>query len=331
MEETKDTTDITESTQADGGQEISGYTLEEGKRKPCKYCRVMVPKKAKICPNCKKRIKSHWLRNLLLILLVIAVCAGGVYCYFYGFPGAYQVMNMFRSGSTDIVEETKPVEVVYVPTESQVSAEEFAGVEERLASIEKSVSEIQDAQAELSLLAENTEADEEETEVEGFLQAAAGQDDTEGAAEDGREQENAVNDRNGQDGAKEQEAVDIGKYSEEEFRKMCRQVDYRKLMRTPEDYVNQCLALEAVIQNQVDGGLFDDNIYYLVSAEDAKGVERYYILRDDRGEDAAPLFEGDMITIYGQMFDTCKVPVEYVARDMSVPAVTVVYLDLKEE
>lgn len=309
MEETKDTTDTTESTQADGGKEISGYTLEEGKRKPCKYCRVMVPKKAKICPNCKKKIRSHWFRNLLLVLLVIAVCAGGVYCYFYGFPGAYQVMNMFHVERADAVEETKPVEVVYVPTESQVSAEEFAEIEERLVSIEESVSEIQDAQAELSLTAENTEADEEETEVEGFLQEAAGQDDD----------------------AKEQEAVDIGKYSEEKFRKMCQQVDYRKLMRMPEDYVNQCLVLEAVIQNQVDGGLFDDNIYYLVSAEDAKGVERYYILRDDRGEDAAPLFEGDVITVYGQMFDTCKVPVEYVARDMSVPAVTVVYLDLKEE
>ena len=95
--------------------------------------------------------------------------------------------------------------------------------------------------------------------------------------------------------------------------------------------MNKCLTLEVTIVAQVDGGLFDENTYYLVSAEDKNGVERYYILRDDRGEEAVLLFEGDVITVYGQMFATCKVPVEYGIRNNKVPAISIVYCDLEEE
>lgn len=56
------------------------------KLKECKYCRVLIPKKAKICPNCKMRLKKRWHRNfflLLLLLAVIALGAAGGYYYFY--------------------------------------------------------------------------------------------------------------------------------------------------------------------------------------------------------------------------------------------------------
>ena len=48
--------------------------------KECKYCRVMIPKKAKICPNCKMSLKSHWfLKTVTAILAVVAIGLGS-YC-----------------------------------------------------------------------------------------------------------------------------------------------------------------------------------------------------------------------------------------------------------
>ena len=35
----------------------------DAKLKECKHCRVMIPKKAKICPNCKMRVKMGWLKK----------------------------------------------------------------------------------------------------------------------------------------------------------------------------------------------------------------------------------------------------------------------------
>ncbi len=61
------------------------YNAEE-KMKECKYCRVMIPKKAKICPNCKSELKRHWFWNLLIVLLVLALfgaAAAGGYHFFY--------------------------------------------------------------------------------------------------------------------------------------------------------------------------------------------------------------------------------------------------------
>ena len=58
----------------------------DAKLKECKHCRVMIPKKAKICPNCKMRVKMGWLKKLLLILFLLviigaAVCGAGYYLY----------------------------------------------------------------------------------------------------------------------------------------------------------------------------------------------------------------------------------------------------------
>ena len=126
------------------------------------------------------------------------------------------------------------------------------------------------------------------------------------------------------------QAVDPAAYSEADFKALCEMIDYRSLMRGAQEYAGQCLKVEAEIREQIDGGLFDDNSYYLAAAKDAKGITRYYILRDDRGEDALPLFEGDTVLVYGQMFATCVPKNSELAADRDVPAVTMVYLDLLE-
>lgn len=45
------------------------------KTKMCKYCRAEIPKKAKVCPNCKRTLKSHGCLMSILIFIII-VCGG---------------------------------------------------------------------------------------------------------------------------------------------------------------------------------------------------------------------------------------------------------------
>lgn len=50
------------------------------KLKECRYCRVMIPKKAKVCPNCRMSLKRYWFRNLVAaVVVVIVIGVGGYY------------------------------------------------------------------------------------------------------------------------------------------------------------------------------------------------------------------------------------------------------------
>ena len=49
------------------------------KLKECRFCRVMIPKKAKICPNCRMSLKRHWFRNLAAVVFAVAVIGAGGY------------------------------------------------------------------------------------------------------------------------------------------------------------------------------------------------------------------------------------------------------------
>ena len=53
---------------------------EEAALQECRHCRMMIPKTAKICPNCKKRLKRNT-AVLGLLICLIAVCGAGVYYY----------------------------------------------------------------------------------------------------------------------------------------------------------------------------------------------------------------------------------------------------------
>ena len=170
-----------------------------------------------------------------------------------------------------------------------------------------------------------TPADGEETGASD--QSDKAETETQKSAETNAEGETAESDGESADAVQD---VDPETYSEADFKALCETIDYRSLMRGAQEYDGQCLKVEAEILEQIDGGLFDENCYYLAAAKDAKGITRYYILRDDRGEDALPLFEGDTVLVYGQMFATCVPKSSELAADREVPAVTMVYLDLLE-
>lgn len=473
MEETKETTentpalaaakgggtsDAASAGEAAGGTEakrsadfcempvIPGYALEQGvEMKPCKYCRIMVPKKARICPNCKKKLKRHWIRNLIIFLVIIALCGLGVYYYLYEYHGEYRAAFIFGPRETVVVQETvADLESGEMAGQTgTLEAQTAAGSKAQDADVQSAESKAQDATGRTAAESEAQNADAQSAEskaqdtagqmtagdeaqgtalltaAEGDSKAAGTQtaadadldrteqpggeaaqqaggqpkvsgttledvakdgldleaeDDTDVSEaeeesqnqeeknnqtakgqdlsdEDGtgkEEQDNRKEDREAEDEkaedkedeaeeAEEAEEADVSEqiavseYSEEDFRDLCELFDYRKVMRTPEHYIGSCFMIQAAILEQIDGGLFDDNIYYLAVTEDEDGVERYYILRDDRGDDAMPLFEGDAVVIYGQMFDTCSLSVDYIPKNRKVPAVTIAYLDLEEE
>lgn len=368
MEETKETantqekgtTDTTGSSNPQTNQ-VPGYTLESGvKMKPCKYCRVMVPKKAKICPNCKKKIKKNWLGLLVFLLIIALLAGGGAYYYLYLYQPAPAMSPAATTGTetattdaatketvADTATEDTTADMGTADTTADAAAEETkADVTE--ANTDTGVESTEGKDASKDMATDTSDATEENAEVNLLNQPLTeetatenGTDTNQSTAKDKDKEDSTdtkadalespltVGDEEAEEAAPE--VIDPATYSEEEFLAMCTNVDFKKLMRTPDTYLNQCLTLEVTIVAQVDGGLFDENTYYLVSAEDKNGVERYYILRDDRGEDAMLLFEGDVITVYGQMFATCKVPVEYGIRNNKVPAISIVYCDLEEE
>ena len=125
--------------------------------------------------------------------------------------------------------------------------------------------------------------------------------------------------------------TDISMYTEEEFRDICERVDYKKLLRRQELYLDAAVTEEMTVMEQVDGGLFDENIYYLCKREDEQGITRYYIIRDDRDESAAPILEGDVLRVYGQLFGSCKLPGYLLRTQPVVPALTMVYYDILAE
>ncbi len=496
--------------------DVGGYQFApDVKLKECKYCRVMIPRSAKICPNCKMHLKKRWLRNLLILLALAALIAGGVYWYVYEYQGqmisvmmtnpadastanpadtstanpadtsttepadastaepvdtsttepeqtAGQTEPAEMTGKQDDEKAAEILEVTEQTTESERQSEgtfaESLGVfdnntgssekEEELEIIQPEVTEedicgadgpildyadqqivifhdyygmfIYDREAEEISLAVDLEeigcqytqgdaacevfidadgsnaylhpmnADEmyviavegqtltrrpyteDESEKEDLFAPEETKDCVEVDStvfrsavcaelakgtylylESGSgmafdlcyvvEQNDKVKERvylfkeyTGQTNEEtaadtgESEPIDVSAYTEPAFRNLCQKVSYKALLRLQDIYLNTGVTVELTVLQQIDGGLFDDNIYYLCTAQE-DGIQRYYIVRDDRAEDDWLILEGDVLRIYGQLFGSCKVPAELVASQPTVPALTMSYYELLEE
>lgn len=131
----------------------------------------------------------------------------------------------------------------------------------------------------------------------------------------------------------EETYVDSGAMGSQEidFREDCIEVSYKSLLRDPETYLDEALMVEVQVVCQVNGGLFDDNTYYLCKTDDANNITRYYIVRDDRETDDTLILEGDLLTVFGKMFGTCRIPADLIGTRPTVPAVSMLYYDLTGE
>ena len=380
---------------------------EDAELKACRYCQTMIPKTARICPNCRKRLKKNWL-GIFLCICLLAACAAGA-CYYITVysvtrpvSGSVEVVQS-EEAVQDVAEERKPEEGIAEGNEqtagSETVEENAAGTDgtgtdaavqiENLPEIPAALGGPADSETEKNdgLMADiETEEEAEkkaesgkdgelekdsepekdgeaengsEPEKDGGAESGSGLEkgnesgkDDKTMTERGAESEDAAEekDRAGMmaDGGVDDEAdtesesgdnladgtvkiTDMSEYTEEEFRDICKRVDYKKLLRRQELYLDTAVTEELTVMEQVDGGLFDENLYYLCKKEDEQGITRYYIIRDDRGEDAEPILEGDVLRVYGQLFGSCKLPGYLNRTQPVVPALTMAYYDLLEE
>ncbi len=369
------------------------------KLKECRFCRVMIPKKAKICPNCRMSLKRHWFRNVAAVVFAVAVIGAGGY-YLSAHWGimkdavasvwmaqdrsALPVMSMTTDHTEmDKLAASETTEAANMPetaerTAQQTESKAGAGVETAEAAVKDGSGE--NKSNTLSAVEKETEdrndiveADAQDTESRNdtasaetgeaedkAVTVAAGEEEIENGneaapaeakvteneteiAEDG-ERENksstaavkaqgVTENQTSTERGTEETHVDSGAMGSQEidFREDCIEVSYKSLLRDPETYLDEALMMEVQVVCQVNGGLFDDNTYYLCKTDDANNITRYYIVRDDRETDDTLILEGDILTVFGKMFGTCRIPADLIGTRPTVPAVSMLYYDLTGE
>lgn len=367
------------------------------KLKECKYCRVMIPEKAKICPNCKTALKNRMFLKTVAAVLILAVVVAGGYClltYRGSLPDfAPMAWNGQDSAAAPVVsvntvepaeaaagaQTVEPTEVATTarnaepgqsPEAEAAGTERFAGIgemqnEETKSAVDSASIKDEDATVERAVVEdksieddgnnieskdrvtdksdteesddaeakEDAEEDEDEEVKDDTKDDTKKDEDTE--AKDDTEDKSAVEDK---DTTKDEEAGDdnpaiaLKDIDEDEaaFRAECEQRKYKSLLRDQEYLETAVLVTEVEVVCQVDGGLFDDNIYYLCRGNENSNA-CYYIFRDDREEDETLILDGDVITVYGRLFGTCKIPANLLETRPSVPAISMLAFDLLDE
>lgn len=384
------------------------------KLKECRYCCVMIPKKARICPNCKSKLRKHILGKTVAAVLVIAVIGAGGYglsAYLGWLPDSVVPVWLAQQKNLEAVEATTAVEAAETaagaktvepvdllqpettdpaakPKTSEASQEttdesvqtktaEQPGNGDSLTTTEGSAAEelakaVKDTENTMAKAGESAgsgtaaqdgndktaaenvtlrddgtvPADKAKTDVEEGQddQASIANEDGDKAA-DGETLEKpseAAEDAAADDAAERSQDKTAGKTgkvarndeamdeNEAAFRADCVRRGYKELLRN-EDYLGTAVWLEAEVICQVDGGLFDENIYYLCVENENNDIRRYYIIRDDRAADETLILEGDMLTVYGRLFGNCKLPASLVETRPTVPAISMLCCDLAEE
>ena len=379
------------------------------KLKECRFCCVMIPKKAKVCPNCRMSLKRHWFRNLVAAVFAVAVIGGGGY-YLSEHWGimkdavasvwraqngsAVPVMSVTTVDTAEMAAGAAVVEPAEVTSLSEaesgqtadsVQAAESTGnqtdhesktanavntantgnqTEALAGKAEQTAGSEGKEESETGKDTENAGRSEEQKDVEDktdhsveeetaaeneAVSSAAQKAEKKGAEADDEADRNGTADSRSKEntakkdgGLTEEEAADTEKQEtavsakdmdrqEQEYREECTTVSYKAMLRDTESCLDTALTMEVQVVCQVNGGLFDDNIYYLCKAEDGNNITRYYIVRDDREADDTLILEGDMLTVFGQLFGTCRMPADLIETRPVVPAVSMLYYDLTGE
>lgn len=322
------------------------------KLKECKYCRVMIPKQAKVCPNCKMILKNYTFLKVVVAVLVFGVIVVGVA---FGLKPvkpaeavavtetvAQEEVKVSASNKEEQVEE--PKSVVRNDSVKENAASDKDDVESKSLVEDKSFSGEKDATEDKSGIEEkddiedqsNTEEKEnkeDQTEDEKKDGKEEKYDTKDGDATDSEDKNEVKEENTTEDPEQEDMPVMVSREIDEKeaaFRADCVQRKYKGLLRDEAYLETAVLVMEAKVVCQVDGGLFDENIYYLCMEEE-NGNECYYIVRDDRETDETLILEGDIITVYGRLFGTCKLPVYLVETRPTVPAISMLSFDLLEE
>lgn len=122
--------------------------------------------------------------------------------------------------------------------------------------------------------------------------------------------------------------------SEEEFKSSCQAIGYKKLLRTPDDYVGQRIVITAEVQQVIDGGLFDDSKYYRVQTDNNDSgyyFDDEYFMYDNRVDDDMKILDGDVLKIYGEFTGLETMKRVITGSKDEVPAIKAYYIELISE
>lgn len=110
--------------------------METKEMKLCKHCQTEIPKKAKVCPNCRKKQGGigKWIAIVIVALLVIGVAAGGS-----GDDEPKKVENSKNEANANVSETNKEDEIKEGKTTFYVGeTAELKGVQVTMTNFEES-------------------------------------------------------------------------------------------------------------------------------------------------------------------------------------------------
>lgn len=132
--------------------------------------------------------------------------------------------------------------------------------------------------------------------------------------------------------AETSEANDV--LAKEEFIASCEEVPYKTLARYPEENKGKHIVLTVSITQIVQGGLFDNSVYYRVYT-DNDGYGLYlsdeYLMYDSRIDDSTKLLESDIIKVYGEFIGTESIMRALTGTTEEVPAFKAYYIEILDE
>lgn len=122
------------------------------------------------------------------------------------------------------------------------------------------------------------------------------------------------------------------KKEKSKFISSCKSYEYKKLARYPEKYKDKHITVKVKVAQIVNGGLFDDSVYYRCYTKGAYDTwfENEFFIIDDREGDTTKILEDDILTVYGTYSGTEDVERSLTNTTESVPAISMKYCKIKE-
>jgi hypothetical protein len=120
--------------------------------------------------------------------------------------------------------------------------------------------------------------------------------------------------------------------SEEDFRASCETLDYKSLLRNPDEYIGKNVTVTVKI-SQVLSETYGDEKYYRCYTDDSGSGFYYddeYYIADDRYDGTPKLLEDDIITIYGTYEGIETITRAIGGTSDEVPQISMKYVTLVE-
>lgn len=147
-------------------------------------------------------------------------------------------------------------------------------------------------------------------------------------------QEETTSEPETEESTTEEETTVAETESEDEFKSSCQEIGYKKLLRTPDEYVGQRIVITAEVQQVIDGGLFDDSKYYRVQTDNNDSgyyFDDEYFMYDNRVDDDMKILDGDVLKIYGEFTGLETMKRVITGSKDEVPAIKAYYIELISE